>query len=154
EESQRQTEPHEVRAKLVNLLCQEIAPRLAPGRPQLLFVDALDEADGNAFQALPENLPEGVYVIASTRPVVERTTLARRAHLHWLNLDDPDLRVADHADGFEYVQRELAAAELPAATLEAIARVGAGNFLVLKLLCQHVRVTLPPEQVADFLRRL
>jgi WD40 repeat protein len=154
EESQRQTAPHEVRAKLVNLLCREIAPRLAPGRPQLLFVDALDEADGNAFQALPENLPEGVYVIASTRPVVGRTTLARRAHLHWLSLDDPDWGAADHADGFEYVQRELAATRLPAATLEAIARVGAGNFLVLKLLCQHVRVTLPPEQVAEFLRRL
>ena len=74
EESQRQDSPEAVYNKLVNLLSRSIAPRLAPSRPQLIFIDGLDEAEPTpsgqtAYQRIPENLPAGVYVIATTRPV-------------------------------------------------------------------------------------
>jgi hypothetical protein len=154
EEPKQKTSPEEVFIQLTNLLGQEIAPRLLPGRPQLVFIDALDEATDNAFRRIPEDLPAGVYVIASTRPVSDRTTLARRQQLFWYDLDAPELLQEDLRDGCEYVRRELAVAEVPRETLDEAARVGAGNFLVLKLLCRHVRAALPPGQVAGFLRRL
>ncbi len=154
EESRQRNSPEEVYVKLTNLLSREVAPRLLPGRPQLLFLDALDEADGNAFRRVPENLPAGVYVIATTRPVPDRAALARRQNLHWYDLDAPDLLQENLRDGFEYVQRELAGAGLPNETLGEIARAGAGNFLVLKLLCQQVRAALSPGAVAEFLRQL
>jgi hypothetical protein len=37
--------------------------------PLLIFIDAPDEANRDAFGRIPENLPNGVYVIATTRPV-------------------------------------------------------------------------------------
>ncbi len=121
-------------------------------------MDALDEADSKggptAFQRLPENRPSGVYIIATTRPVTDRTSLARRAHLHWYDLDAPDLLQANLADGMEYVQGELAHSDLPGATLDEVARRGRGNFLVLKLLCDHVRTRLEPAEVGEFSRRL
>ena len=42
-------------------------------------------------------------------------------------------------DGFAYVQRELVGSNFPDETLAEVARIGAANFLVLKLLCQHLR---------------
>lgn len=158
EESRQRNSPEEVFTKLVNLLAREIAPRLSPQRAQLIFVDALDEADSpgrpTVFQRLPENLPAGVYIIATTRPVTDRASLARRAHVQWYDLDAPDLLQLNLADGVEYVQGELAASDLPGATLDEIARVGRGNFLVLKLLCGHVRTRLEPAEVGEFLRGL
>jgi hypothetical protein len=154
EDSKKKNSPEEVSIKLTNLLSREIAPRLLPGRPQLLFIDALDEGSGNAFQRLPENLPAGVYIIATTRPVSDRTMLARRQHLHWYDLDSPDLLQANLQDATEYVLRELVGSELPNETQNEVARIGAGNFLVLKLLCQHLRAALRQDQVAPFLQRL
>ena len=154
ESSRGQRSPEEVFNKLVNLLADEIAPRLSPGRPQLIFLDALDEADADAFRRIPENLPAGVYVVATTRPVRRRTTLARRAHLHWFDLDAPDLVPANLADGREYVGRELLHADLSSDTRDELARVGGGNFLVLKLLCRHARTGMPADEVRPFLRRL
>jgi WD40 repeat protein len=139
EESRRQNAPEEVAVKLANLLAAEIAPRLKPERPQILFIDALDEADGNAFQRIPENLPKGVFVIATSRPVPDRVTLAPRSNCRFCDLDDPALAEEDRRDGLEYVTRELADCGLPPETLDEIARLGAGNFLVLKLLCRHLR---------------
>jgi len=154
EESKKKDSPEEVFNKLTDLLCKQIAPRLLPGRPQLVFIDALDEATDNAFQRIPENLPAGVYIIATTRPVSDRTALARRQHLHWYDLDSPDLLQANLGDGVDYVQRELVGSDLSNESLNEVARIGAGNFLVLKLLCQHLRAALPPDQVPAFLQRL
>jgi WD40 repeat protein len=154
EEARRQTTPAQVYNKLLALLGKEIGPRLSPSRPQLIFIDALDEADGDAFRRIPEHLPPGVYVVVSTRPVPQRATLARRAHLHWFDLDHPDLLQENLRDGAEYVRRELLHVDVPDGTADEVARVGGGNFLVLKLLCQHVRARLRPEEVKPFLRRL
>jgi WD40 repeat protein len=159
EESQRQDSPEAVYHKLVNLLGQSIAPRLAPSRPQLILIDALDEAEAapsgpTAYQQIPENLPAGVYVIATARPVRDKALLARRSHLECYDLDSPDLLQENLRDGRDYVERELAASHLPTETLGEIARVGRGNFLVLKHLCGHVRSHLNPDEVGTFLGRL
>lgn len=153
-ESKQKNSPEEVFVKLTNLLAKEIAPRLLPGRPQLIFIDALDEASGNAFQRIPENLPAGVYIIATSRQVSDHAVLARRQHLHWYDLDAPDLLHQNTSDGFDYAQQQLVGTDLTHETLREIARIGAGNFLVLKLLCQHLRTTLRPDQIAPFLSRL
>jgi WD40 repeat protein len=154
EESRRHDEPWQVRNKLRKLLAEEIAPRLRPDRPQLLFIDALDEANGDAFAALPDGLPAGVFVIVTCRPMCERSMLARRADVEWFDLDDPDLLQEHLRDGREYVQQELVGTDLPVETMDEVARLGAGNFLVLTLLCRHLRTRLEPGEVAGFLRRL
>lgn len=154
EESKQKNSPEEVATKLTNLLSKEISPRLLPGRPQLIFIDALDESSGNAFMAIPDNLPSGVYVIATTRPVANRSTLARRDHVVWFDLDSPDHLPDNLQDGFDYVQRELVGSKLSNDTLDEIARIGAGNFLVLKLLCQHVCLAPHPAQVSSFVQGL
>ncbi len=161
ETSREQVTPEEMFNKLTNLLSESIAPRLSPRRPQLIFVDALDEAQSrstrpSAFQRIPENLPRGTYVIATTRPVPDRTTIARRAHLCWYDLDAPDLIQANLRDAAEYVHRELLASNLPTDELDKIAQLGGGNFLVLKLLCDGLRARLDPapDEVREFLGRL
>jgi hypothetical protein len=159
EESKRQDSPEAMYHKLVNLLSQSIAPRLTPSRPQLILIDALDEAEETsagvtAYQRIPENLPAGVYVIATARPVQDKTFLARRSHVECYDLDSPDLLQENLRDGLEFVERELMASEVPTATLSEIARVGQGNFLVLKHLCGHVRTRLSPDEVGSFLSRL
>jgi WD40 repeat protein len=153
EESKQKNSPDEVSIKLTNLLGREVAPRLLPGRPQLIFIDALDEATGNAFRRIPEGLPAGVYVIAATRPVSDRTTLARRQDLHWYSLDAPDLLQENLRDGLEYARRELAGSDFTDGVIGEVARAAAGNFLVLTLLCRHLRAPAPGE-VAAFLGRL
>lgn len=159
EEAKQQTQPEPAFLKLCNLMSDQIATRLAPSRPQLILIDALDEAaptatGKTAFALIPESLPAGICIIATTRPVVDRTLLARRSNLHWFDLDSPDLLQHNLQDGRDYVYRELAGHDLSNATLDEIARVAAGNFLVLKLLCNQVGSSLAPQQVSDFLRRL
>jgi hypothetical protein len=155
EESKQQPEGGSAFHRLTKLLTQHIVPRLLPDRRQLILVDALDEADHNreAFQCLTDP-PAGVYVIATTRPVPNRTLLARGRNLEWYNLDDPELLQENLRDGGEYVERELASSGLPNETLDEIARVGGGNFLVLKHLCHHVRGILEPVEVSEYVKRL
>jgi WD40 repeat protein len=159
EESRQQSDPESMYLKLTNLLTDQVAPRLTPGRPQLIFIDALDESEPTAngrtaFQRIPENLPAGVYIIATTRPVTDRVRLARRPFLHGFDLDAPDHLQANLADGLEYARRELAHSPLGDAAITEVARVAAGNFLVLTLLCRHIRTDLAPGEVPGFLHRL
>jgi WD40 repeat protein len=151
--------PERVFLKLCSLLAEHVAGRAGPGRLQLILLDALDESlptpsGKSAFARIPEELPPGVFVIASTRPVVERTALARRRDLHWFDLDAPERAEEDLRDGAAYASRELAGAGLDDNTIGEIARAGTGNFLVLKLLCEHVRAAPAPGPVGDLLRRL
>ncbi len=105
--------------KLNNLLKEEIAPKLMPDRPQLIFIDALDEAGPSrttgqsAYQFLPGDLPAGVYVIASTRRVEAATELAPRKQLTWYDLDAPELLSKHIKDAQDYVAQELASADYP-----------------------------------------
>ena len=158
-ESRQQNDPESMYLKLANLLKDQVAPRLTPGRPQLIFIDALDESNPTAsgrpaFQRIPEDLPAGVYIIATTRPVTDRVSLARRPSLHWFDLDAPDHLQANLNDGLEYARRELAHSPLTDAAITEVARVAAGNFLVLTLLCRHIRTDLAPGGVPAFLHRL
>jgi hypothetical protein len=154
EESKHKNSPEEVSTKLTDVLSTKISPGLLPGCTQLIFIDALDEAEGNAFERIPENLPVGIYVIATTRQVSDRAVLARRQDLHWYDLDAKDLLQGNLSDGFEYAQRELLGTELSTETLHEVARIGAGNFLVLRMVCQHLRTAPQPAQVANLLRQL
>jgi hypothetical protein len=74
--------------------------------------------------------------------------------LEWYNLDGPELLKENLRDGGEYVERELAGSGLPNEALDEIARLGGGNFLVLKHLCHHVRGILEPVEVSQYLKRL
>ena len=159
EDSRRQDSPEAMYNKLVNLLSRSIAPRLAPSGPQLIFVDAFDEAEPTlggktAYQRIPENLPAGVYVIATARPVRDRTVLARRSHLERYDLDSPDLLQENLHDGAEYAGRELVASQLPTETLGEIARVARGNFLVLNEMCKRVPNCLNPDEVRSYLAQV
>lgn len=57
----------------LSVLLQTISRRLAPGEPAIVLVDALDESDRSGLApgantlCLPETLPPGVYVVATTR---------------------------------------------------------------------------------------
>ena len=155
EELKQQVDAESTFQRLTTLLVKHIAPRLSSNRRQLILVDGLDEADrrAEAFQRLPDP-PAGVFVVATTRPVPDRTSLARGRNWEWYNLDAPDLLQENLRDGGEYVRRELVASRLSNDTLEEIARIGAGNFLVLKHLCRHIRWVLEPTEVSEYLRHL
>lgn len=155
EEQKQQLDAEATFQRLTDLLTKHIAPRLSRDSRQLILVDGLDEADCRAetFQRLPDP-PAGVFVIATTRPVQDRTLLARGRNWEWYNLDAPDLVQQNLHDGGEYVRRELVATGLPNDTLDEITRVGAGNFLVLKHLCRHVRRVLEPTDVSEYLGHL
>jgi len=146
---------------LHNLLHQHIGPRLGPASPLLIFIDGMDEAGTTpsgrtAWQRLPDLLPPHVYLIVTTRPTsAASAALARRADAAArLDLDDPGFEEQNFQDGRKYVHRELLGTGLSCETLDAMARVGAGNFLVLKLMCRHAREYLRAEQVEGFLRSL
>lgn len=155
EESKQQLDAEATFQRLASVLTKDIALHLSPGRRQLILVDGLDEADrrAEAFQRLPDP-PAGVFVIATTRPVQNRTSFARGRNWEWYNLDAPDLLQENLRDGSDYVRRELAASGLPNDTLDEIARTGGGNFLVLKHLCHHVRGVLEPTEVSEYLGHL
>lgn len=149
----------ELFARLESFLTDAVAPHVSQSEPQVVFIDGLDEAEltvggHTSFDRIPHNLPAGVYVIATTRPVNERTQLARRNDMRWFDLDAPELLQENLRDGARFVGRELLGLELERETLQKIARVGAGNFLVLKLLCQHMRSAVRPEEIDRFLNRL
>ena len=123
-----------------------------------MLIDALDESERapgspSIFERLPEELPRGVYLIVSTRPAEEESSLARRGNVSWLRLDGAEFEEENVSDGLAFVTRELEQV-VPEETLQEIIRVGAGNFLVLKLLCRHIRSSLRPDEVASFLGRL
>jgi WD40 repeat protein len=143
--------------KLTGLLSQ-IASTLSGSHRQLIFIDAADEADfgarRTAFARIPENLPAGVFIVVTTRHVTDRSELVRRPHLRWYDLNRPDVIQNNLVDGKLYVQQELEVSGVGDDVIDEVARAGAGNFLVLRLLCQHVRTQLNSSQVPDLLRRL
>lgn len=152
-------DPENVFKKLNNLLHEKIGPRLSPSRPQLILIDGLDEAETSstgrtAFECLPENIPEGVYVVVTTRKVKDRNILSRRKHLTWFDLDSPDLVHNNLADGKEYVRHRLEGTDYSPELVAELARVGQGNFLVLKLITDQFFAGIQVQNVGEFVRRL
>ncbi len=155
----QETSPEKMLGKLNDLLSKKIAPKLSPSRPQLIFIDALDEAERtetgkDAIQRIPEALPKGVYVIVTTRKIQNRARLSRRSHVHWYDLDSPDLLQDNLRDGTALVRRELKECAVPNETVKEIARVGAGNFLVLTQSVNRVRESGDPGRATELLQRI
>jgi hypothetical protein len=150
-------DPNEEFTRLHNLLHQHLGPRLGPGSPLLIFIDALDEADPvagrSAFDRIPP-LPAHVFAIATSRPVTALAGLRRREDVECLDLDSRELEAEHLQDGRAYVHRQTLGAAVPATTLEEMARVGAGNFQVLRLLCLHIREHARPGEILPLLARL
>lgn len=127
---------------LLNTL-DEAGKRLTSTAPQFLLIDALDEAKRPAgeksrpsvFDRLQLPLPPHVYVIATTRDVREIVDLPRRV---MINMEDPDLKADLIGDGREYAACQLADLGTTDSLLNEIARLGNGNMLVLKLLCDRI----------------
>ncbi|MBI2477478.1 MAG: hypothetical protein HYV60_02135 [Planctomycetia bacterium] len=83
--------PRDLSLAFRRLPTKNIAPRLGDTK-QIILIDSLDEArtdtELTAYQALPNQLPSGVVVIASTRSIPERIeVLNRREHIQHLNLN-------------------------------------------------------------------
>ncbi len=157
--SPRREQLHDL-GKMVGHLSQLLRKvKCSLSRPQLIFIDALDEADPsapgrNAYQCIPEHLPAGIYVIATTRPTRGERILRARQNADCLDLEDPDLRHHNMSDAKEYVEERLKDTGVPEDVQKEIVRVGDGNFLILKRLCDNVQSGMRPEEVKALLRRL
>ncbi|MEO8494887.1 MAG: WD40 repeat domain-containing protein, partial [Planctomycetota bacterium] len=143
-------------AKFERLLKNHVAPKLGENK-QLIFIDALDEAgtDGelSAYLSLPWHLPDGVFVIASTRANMELSEMMEsRKDITPLKLDD--LKAENQVDAAEFVDVKLDGKSIDEATRAEISRLGAGNFCVLNQLCLYASESLRRDKVAEFLRRL
>ncbi len=151
------SDPKELRAAVQNLL-PKVAGLLKPGEQEWLIVDALDEAalsseDGaTAIQVLPAELPDGVFLVLSSRPGNPHLMdLRQRPDVETFLLDADSEgnkedarryvtgRVGDHCD--EETQRR-------------IADRAEWNFLFLTLLCDAiVEDGYTPGEIDDFLVR-
>jgi WD40 repeat protein len=145
-------------ARFHRLLTKHVAPRLGENK-QLIFIDSLDEAKTDteltAYQALPDQLPQGIFVIASTRSIPERIkVLTRREHVQRLNLNLPDFDPDNLQDAGDFVRSRLKDKSIDSSTQDEICRLGAGNFLVLREICRWAREKLLPEDRSGFLKRL
>jgi len=103
------------------------------GHPEqrILFVlDAIDEAGPEARAAvkslLHQSWPDQVQFLVTFRP-------GCLENFHCFNLEDPDRVNESRNDGRVYVDQRTP--HLPEEQREQIARLGAGNFLVLKQVC-------------------
>jgi hypothetical protein len=116
EAAEKTADPKEQRAQLQNLL-PKIAGLLKPGETEIIILDALDEAslshDGaTAVQLLPQDLPDNVYFILSSRPQSsDLHHLTPRSDVEHFSLEaDTD---ANKADAYAYVQHMLGGAAMP-----------------------------------------
>jgi len=137
----RRLDPLEWRRLLWRLL-GEASGRATDGNRCVVLVDALDEArpgvgGATILQALPLEIPRGVFFLVTSRPSDEAEELSRRAGVktYRLNpLSDDNLRDAE-----EYCLRKLRpwAGGKPDSELHplaaGLARQAEGNFLVLRL---------------------
>jgi serine/threonine protein kinase len=136
--------------KALRLLLRDVASRVAAERPQVIILDALDEAQSvgdepNPYQVINElmsELPDHVYLIATSRSVPELATLDSDAPQSELDFDNPDYLPQYRRDVRDYLERELS--QLTGATpteplLDRIAQVADGNFLVARLICNELR---------------
>jgi hypothetical protein len=124
-------------------LLDKVSGWAAKGQPEVILIDALDEAARTASggqgiaDLLPEDLPPHVYLLLTSRPGPQADKLRERPCCHVEPLDPAS---ADNlTDAAAFCRRELAGrvTDADAAALESVAgelaRRAEGNFLVLKL---------------------
>ena len=150
--------PDAMLTKLSNFVHHELASRVTPANPQLMMVDALDEAREShtgrmPWQMIPESLPPGVVFIVSSRPDTAEPLL-RRPDAARFDLDDPDDRAFHDQDLRAYIGGQFHTRRLASATANEIVRASRGNFLVLKHLCIESHLATDETRVADLLQRL
>ena len=150
--------PEVMLTKLNNFVHNELANRATPANPQLVMVDALDEARKShtgraASQMVPESLPPGVVFIVSSRPGASEPLLCRLDAVRF-DLDDPDDRAFHDQDARAYIDDQFQTRRLTSATADEIVRASKGNFLVLKHLCVEIHMSTDETRVFDLLQRL
>jgi hypothetical protein len=134
---------------------------LAPGECEVIVVDGLDEAGDeharrSALEAIPRDLPRGIYFLLSSRPVAELDVLRReRGCVRYELAAEAGWNRADVAD---YLRQRLGLLLGPGQKEELLPRIeaaAAGNFLWAKQFCDAVQTgRLPVEAVAETLPRL
>lgn len=136
--------------KALRLLLRDIAGHVDSEHPQVIILDALDEAKpvgegSNPYEfvnQLMAELPEHVYLVVTSRAVPELPTIECDAPHHELDLDNPDYLPQYRRDVRDYVERELPrlpGAGLAEPLLDQVAEIADGNFLVARLICNEVR---------------
>jgi hypothetical protein len=138
-------------------LCTKILNRAEGPRRLLLFVDGLDEARDPALAAkfLPKSLPNGAYVIASSRPASneaeDQVGLLRDAGATVFELDPRDKR--NGADLKRFFNKRLRGIITKAQAAELADRCG-GLFLLAHRLVEEVRKAMHQSAagtIAEFL---
>jgi hypothetical protein len=142
--------PNEIReapAKLDALL-QEVSRRLPAGETEVLVIDGLDEAAGARpadAVPLPERLPRGLYVLLAARPEwLQGRPVPSTVQHYALVPESPE----NLADAGQYIAEQLAYREVrlpPALTGKFIQQV-AGNFLIIKIVCDMLPADIAEAQ--------
>lgn len=161
----RQSSTYLLQNWLVTVLREQIEPRLtASGRKLIFVIDALDEARGSDASSFLDQfsraLPWGAYLLVTARPQTVPEELHRihgnNDKFHLLDLEDEDETFKETMlnDASEYVARETLSSDIPLAVRKEIVRVSAGNFLVLKHLCERVSDGNSIEDLRSILREI
>ncbi|OLO26313.1 hypothetical protein BTR23_23395 [Alkalihalophilus pseudofirmus] len=141
-ETNPSNDPIELRIKLDNLLSDLSQKYLRTGEKCVLLVDALDEgaitSDGkDAFDLLPKELPNGVYMIATSRNTIDLNRikfLPQISHYELQALSEDNLN-----DLFGYIQQHLPEAALVKVNVKQLAEQFEGNFLLTKLVMEAIK---------------
>ncbi len=140
---------------VLNRLLVEAAEKLKPDEKLVIAIDALDEvstegvtADANLLH-LPQDLPDGVYIVATSRRLKELSLVAMNLKTFDLEANSPDNR----QDAAAYIQNSLQDASMQAVVrkwdvtedvfIDNIVEKSEGNFMYLR----HV---LPAIKAGDF----
>jgi tetratricopeptide (TPR) repeat protein len=117
--------------------------------PQLVVIDALDEADSGTavptvFERIPTPIPPGLVFLVSSRPHQSLDFLLQREDCICIDLEDDRWLADDIAESEIYVRETLPHKQMTDSMVKSLARAASGNFLVLERACarlQHVDVT-------------
>lgn len=137
-------------AGVLNRLLGEVSNRLRQGEQAVIVVDALDEADslgmpkGANTLYLPMMLPQGIYMVVTTR----KTPLSLRIDCEQQTLDIEQDQVGNIADIGEYVEQEairpgiqayiVAQGIDTAAFVEHLVEKSQGNFMYLRYVLPEI----------------
>ncbi len=128
------TTPAERRTKYANLLRET-------GDKVVIVMDALDEArddtDFSALDAIPRDLPPGVFFVVASRETPGLRELHARPNTKSYHIEpssEQNLR-----DAARFVQRQLEDLEITNAQIDSVVQAAEGNFLILGWICDAVQ---------------